>query len=157
MSRAARAFSSEVGTGSREDNARDRKRKRARGSQAGFTLIEVLVAFAVIAVVLPAIGSVIAATVRGTRSLDDRLAMSGTAETLLTTLPRRDDLKPGSTSGGGQGVRWRMDISELPIAAPKDGDTPYNWVPLAITIRLEGRSGTTMRVDTVRLVPGAGR
>ena len=131
--------------------------KARNRSQAGFTLIEVLAAFAVIAVVLPAIGSVIASTVRGTRGIDDRLSMAGTAETLLNTLPQRNELKPGSTSGGGQGVRWRMDISELPLAVSEDADTAYNWVPLAITIRLEGRSGTTMRIDTVRLVPGAGQ
>lgn len=132
-------------------------RKARNRSQAGFTLIEVLAAFAVIAVVLPAIGAVVASTVRGTRGIDDRLAMAGTAETLLNTLPQRNELKAGSTSGGGQGVRWRMDISELPMAVPEDADAAYNWVPLAITIRLEGRSGTSMRVDTVRLVPGAGR
>jgi general secretion pathway protein I len=132
-------------------------RREDRRSCAGFTLIEVLVAFAVIAIVLPAIGAVVASTVRGTRGIDDRLAMAGTAETLLNTLPQRNELKAGSTSGSGQGVRWRMDISELPLAAPDEADPSYNWMPLAITIRLEGRSGTTMRVDTVRLVPGPGR
>ena len=41
-----------------------------RHGEAGFTLIEVLVALAVLAVALAAIGSLMATTVRGTRSID---------------------------------------------------------------------------------------
>ena len=43
-----------------------------RRAVAGFTLIEVLVALSVVAVALAAIGSLIATTVRGTRSIDRR-------------------------------------------------------------------------------------
>ncbi|MCJ9707365.1 type II secretion system protein J, partial [Bradyrhizobium sp. SHOUNA76] len=57
--------------------------RRSCSDSAGFTLIEALVALAIIAVVLGTIGSVIATTVKGTRAIDQRLALAGTAETLL--------------------------------------------------------------------------
>ena len=65
----------------------------------GFTLIEALVALAIVAVVLSSIGAVIATTVKGTRSIDQRLALTGAAETLLAELPARGLLKPGRQSG----------------------------------------------------------
>ena len=61
--------------------------RRSCSDAAGFTLIEALVALAIIAVVLGTIGSVISVTTKGTRSIDQRLALSGTAETLLADLP----------------------------------------------------------------------
>ena len=50
-----------------------------RAGSAGFTLIEVLVALAVVAVSLSAIGSLIAVTVRGARSIGGHLALVETA------------------------------------------------------------------------------
>ena len=54
----------------------------ARARAAGFTLIEVLVALAVVAVSLSAIGSLIAATIRGARSVDAHLALIETARAI---------------------------------------------------------------------------
>ena len=78
--------------------------RRSCSDAAGFTLIEALVALAIIAVVLGTIGSVIATTAKGTRSIDQHLGLSGTAERRLADLPARGVLKPGRQRGelGGQ-------------------------------------------------------
>ena len=125
-------------------------RKSCSDGAAGFTLIEALVALAIIAAVLSSIGAVIATTVKGTRSIDQRLALAGAAETLLATLPARSLLKPGRQSGELAGHRWRLDVAPLNAAA----DTAQGrFVPLAVNMRMQAPGGPAIQVTTVRLVP----
>jgi general secretion pathway protein I len=130
--------------------------RRSCSDAAGFTLIEALVALAIIAAALGSIGTVIATTVKGTRSIDQRMALSGTAESLLATLPGRTLLKPGRQSGELAGHRWRIDVS--PINVPVTGEAPQagRFIPLAVTLRLQAPGGPATQVTTVRLVPRTG-
>jgi len=122
----------------------------APGNNAGFTLIEALVALAVIAVSLAVIGSVVAANVRGTITVAQRISLLETARSLLTALPDRGDLTPGNTSGEMGGNRWRIDV--LPFAADfVDPTQPTKWAPLDVVIRVQAPSGEMVRLDTVRL------
>jgi general secretion pathway protein I len=129
--------------------------RRSCSDAAGFTLIEVLVALAIVAAVLSSIGAVIATSVKGTRSIDQRLALTGAAETLLAELPARNLLKPGRQSGELAGHRWRIDVS--PMNTPVADDAPQNprFVPLAVTLRLQAPDGPAIQLTTVRLVPKA--
>src|SRR5580704_3495575 len=135
-----------------------------RGS-AGFTLIEVLVAIAVLAVVLGAIGALVGNPVRAIRSVDRRLPLLETAQSLIAALPARDALQPGTQTGTSGDFRWRIDAVLLNISVPDNaaaalstaatGASPkVNWVPLAITVRVQGSEGPPVRLDTVRLIPG---
>lgn len=127
-------------------------RKTCFNDDAGFTLIEALVALAIIAAVLSSIGAVIATTVKGTRSIDQRLALTGAAETLLASLPPRNLLKPGRQSGELAGHRWQIDIAPLTLATQGiPQDSPF--LPLAVNLRLQAPDGPTIRLTTVRLVP----
>jgi general secretion pathway protein I len=127
--------------------------RRSCSDAAGFTLIEALVALAIIAVVLGTIGSVIATTAKGTRSIDQRLALSGTAETLLADLPARGLLKPGRQSGELAGSRWRIDVTPMTVA----GGNPATdrFVPMAVNLRLQRADGAAIQITTVKLVPRA--
>ena len=127
-------------------------RRNCSDGIAGFTLIEALVALAIVAAVLASIGAVIATTVKGTRSIDQRLALIGAAETLLAELPARNLLKPGSQSGELAGHRWRVDIAPLNMAAREVPQTSP-FVPLAVILRLQAPSGPAIQVTTVRLMP----
>jgi general secretion pathway protein I len=157
----SRAFSGEADTGSRQENAPNQEsgapfrfNRNGKGSRgiAGFTLIEALVALAIIAAVLSSIGGVIATTVKGTRSIDQRLALTGAAETLLAALPARDLLKPGRQSGELAGHRWWIDIAPLDLAEQEVPQTSP-FVPLAVNMRLQARGGPAIQITTVRLVP----
>ncbi|SHH65519.1 prepilin-type N-terminal cleavage/methylation domain-containing protein [Bradyrhizobium erythrophlei] len=121
---------------------------------AGFTLIEALVALAIVAAVLSPIAAVIATSVKGTRSIDQRLALTGAAEMLLAELPARNLLKAGQQSGELAGHRWRIDVSPANTSAAND-DAPQNtrFVPLAVTMRLQAPNGPAIQLTTVRLVP----
>jgi general secretion pathway protein I len=131
---------------------------------AGFTLIEVLVAIAVLAVVLGAIGGVVGNTVRTIHSVDRRLPLLETAQGLIASLPTRDALQPGTQSGTSGDFRWRIDAvllnSNVPdnaaavLSTAATGAAPkVSWVPLAITVRVQGGEGPPVRLDTVRLIP----
>jgi general secretion pathway protein I len=122
-----------------------------RGS-LGFTLIEVLVAIAVLAVVLGAIGAVVGNTVRTIRSVDRRLPLLETAQSLIASLPTRDALQPGTQSGTSGEFRWRIDAVLLNRNVPDDAKAA-KWMPLAITVRVQGSEGPPVRLDTVRLIP----
>jgi general secretion pathway protein I len=128
-------------------------RKNCFNGVAGFTLIEALVALAIVAAVLGSIGAVIATTVKGTRGIDQRLALGGTAEMLLAALPSRTLLKTGRQSGELAGHRWRIDVSAMNVAVANDAPQTGRFVPLAVTMRLQSPGGPAMQVTTVRLVP----
>jgi general secretion pathway protein I len=134
-----------------------------RGS-AGFSLLEALVAISVLAVVLGAIGAVVGNTVRTIRSVDRRLPLLETAQSLIASLPARDALQPGTQSGTSGEFRWRIDAVLLNLNVPDKtaaalstattGALPkVNWTPLAITVRVQGSEGPPVRLDTVRLIP----
>jgi general secretion pathway protein I len=127
-------------------------RKSCSDGEKGFTLIEALVALAIIAAVLSTIGSVIGTTVRGTRTIDQRLSLIGAAETLLAALPARNLLKPGRQSGELSGHRWRIDVAPLNLA-PEDVPQTSRFVPLAVNMRMQAPGGPAIQVTTVRLVP----
>jgi general secretion pathway protein I len=122
-------------------------------SEAGFTLIEALVALAIVAAVLGSIGTVIATTVKGTRSIEQRLALGGTAESLMAALPSRALLKPGRQSGELAGQRWRMNISPMNLPVQNDAPQTGRFIPLAVTMRLQSPGGGATQITTVRLVP----
>ena len=131
-------------------------RRSCSDGSAGFTLIEALVALAIIAAVLGSIGTVIASTVKGTHKIDQRIALSGAAERLLAALPARTLLKPGRQSGELAGHRWRIDVARMNVAVTSDAPQTGRFVPLAVTMRLQAPGGPATQITTVRLVPGTG-
>jgi general secretion pathway protein I len=130
-------------------------RKSCSDGVAGFTLIEALVALAIVAAVLSSIGGVIAISVKGTRSIDQRLALTGAAETLLAALPARNLLKSGRQSGESAGHVWRIDVSPMNTADATDAPQNQRFVPLTVNMRLLAPGGPAIQLTTVRLVPKA--
>lgn len=122
--------------------------------ESGFTMIEALVALIVVAISLTAIGSVVAANVRSSVAVDQRLSLLGTARAILTGLPDRGELTLGDSTGELGDERWRIDV--LPFSADFiDPSRPTPWVPRAVVIRVQSPDGELLRVDTVRLQRGA--
>jgi len=123
-------------------------------STAGFTIIEALVALAVVAIILPSIAPLMALSNRGVRSVEQHIALVLAARTIEHGLPDRELMLPGSLSGQLAGDRWRVDI--LPFTAGAlNGGSPSPWMPLTVVITVRSPSGATWRLDTVRLRRGS--
>lgn len=107
-------------------------------------------ALVVVAISLTAIGSLVAANVRGSVAVDQRLSLVETARAILTGLPDRGELTLGNSTGELADNRWRIDV--LPFSADfVDLSRPTPWVPRAVVLRVESPNGQILRVDTVRL------
>jgi general secretion pathway protein I len=121
-------------------------------SDAGFTILEVLVALAVVAVTIVAIGSVMSTNARGVQVLENHVALMQTAQTVLATaIPPRQQLSPGARSGQLHDFRWQIDVG--PVGGDWDpGDADVAWVPELVTIRVRSPSGATVDLKTVRLM-----
>jgi len=130
-------------------------RSRQRKSTAGFTLIEVLVALAVVAASLAAIGSLVAVSMRGAQSIGQRLAFRETLRALVTSLPDRRDLGAVTTTGVAAGYRWRLDIAPF-VATFVDPQAPTPWQPEAVVITVRSPSGQQLQINTIRLRRRAG-
>jgi len=125
-------------------------RVRARNRRAGFTLIEVLVALAVVAASLAAIGELAAVSMRGTEGIERRVAFRETLRAIVTLIPDRRDLVPGSATGNTSGYDWRRDVA--PYVSPLvDPQAPTPWQPQAIEFTVRSPSGQILRIDTIRL------
>ena len=129
-------------------------RKNCFERQRGFTLIEALVALAIIAAVMSSIGAVIGTTVKGTRSIDQRLALTGSAETVMAAVPARNALKPGRQAGEVTGHRWRLDVTPWNAATANVAESRF--APLLVNMQMQAPGGSSIVVTTVRLVPKAG-
>jgi general secretion pathway protein I len=118
--------------------------------EAGFTLIELLVTLAVLAVSITAIGALMATNNRGTLALDQRLAMVEATRAVLTGLPDRSQLRPGTLSGEYNYHRWQVDTQPL-VADFIDPRRPTPWIPEFVVVRVKSPGGQQIRIETVRL------
>ena len=123
---------------------------------AGFTIIEVLIALAIVAIGIVGIGSVMSVNARGVRTLESHVALMQTAQTVLATaIPRREDLAPGTHSGQIRDYRWQVDIG--PVGGGWIVNDDVAWVPELVRVRVRSPSGATVDLETVRLMRGARR
>jgi general secretion pathway protein I len=121
--------------------------------QAGFTLIEVLIALALVAVSLVAIGSLMATNARGVRSLEHHVALTQVARTVMAmNIPPHARLRPGTSAGQTDNYHWTVDVTPLggDWTVP-DADVP--WVPELVRVRVKSPTGAVSDIRTVRLIP----
>jgi general secretion pathway protein I len=125
---------------------------RIDGRQAGFTIIEVLVALAVVAFCIVSIGSVMSTNARGVRSLEQHVALMQIARSVMAMgIPPRAELGPGVLSGELNNHRWQIDIG--PLAG--DWVVPnadVAWIPQLVKIQVQSPAGGAFELRTVRLI-----
>ena len=123
--------------------------------EAGFTIIEVLIALAVVAVSIVAIGSVMSTNVRGVRNLEQHVTLMQTARSVMTTdIPPRAELGPGTLSGQINDYQWKIDVGPL----GEDWMVPgadIGWIPALVRIRVRSPTGAVSDLHTVRLRHGS--
>lgn len=134
--------------------------KPARGqhAQAGYTLIEIVVAFAILALGLTLLLGTLSGATRQVRQAGDAGRAALHAQSLLDEFGELP--QPGSRDGEfEQGrYRWRMDVAPWNDPAPRGGPRridPNAARLLRLQLRVEwGEGGPSRRIDlsTLRLV-----
>ncbi len=123
---------------------------------AGFTILEVLIALAIVAASIVAIGAVMATNTRGVRKLEEHVASMATAQAVLVTaMPPRKDLAEGRLSGELRNYRWQVDIG--PVGGDFFADNEVPWNPELVKVRVRSPSGATVELSTVRLMRKASK
>jgi general secretion pathway protein I len=119
-------------------------------ARAGFTLIEAVVALAVVATSLIAIGAVAATSARGTRSIEQHIALVETTRIVAATLPKDMQATLDGLSGEILGHRWSIALAPFVgsgIYYPPDSP----WIPQTVVVRVRSPSGAVSGFETVRL------
>lgn len=105
------------------------------GDEAGFVLVDVLVAFAVLSLVLVAMLRAFSGTTGIVVAVAAREARFELAEELLATYRSRSVLNAGIERGTSDGVSWWVDIAEVPSAGlPRSAGTAR---PLRLSIGVD--------------------
>jgi general secretion pathway protein I len=119
-------------------------------ARAGFTLIEAVVALAVVAILLTAVGAVATTSARGTRSLEQHLALVETTRMVAATLPKDLQAVQDGLSGEILGHRWSIALA--PFVGSGIYQNPQSpWIPQTVVVRVRSPSGAVYGFETVRL------
>jgi general secretion pathway protein I len=121
-----------------------------RDASAGFTLIEALVALAVAAVALAAIGLLMAGNIRGSGRIVQHLGLVETLRAVETGLPDRTSLSAGTLSGEMHDQAWDVDIAPFPgdFVNPRAAQL---WTPQTIVVKVQSPAGAVLQLETIRL------
>jgi len=121
-----------------------------RNCEAGFTIIEVLVALAIVAASLASIGALIATSARGSRVLERHAELIATVRAVASALPKREQLAAGGFAGELAGHAYRVSVS--PFAAPGiDPESSSPWMPQTVVMTVRSPTGAEFQLGTVRL------
>lgn len=137
-----------------------------RAAQRGYTLLEVLVAFALLAIGLGLLLAILSGGVHAIANASDSTQATLYAESVLDTLGADQRLQPGRSTGiyeNGR-FRWTLDITPFkpPVPAPAQGDPNtadpnlQNFVDnvmyrVVLQMQWGARTpGQTLRVETLR-------
>ena len=124
------------------------------GHDAGFTIVEVLVALAVVAVSVVAIGSVMSTNVRGVRSLEQHVTLMQTVRSVMAAeVPPRAEIGFGTWSGRTNDHQWKIDVGPMGDECSPAGEK-LAWIPALVRIQVRSPSGAVMDLRTVRLMHG---
>jgi prepilin-type N-terminal cleavage/methylation domain-containing protein len=125
-------------------------RARDRRSQGGFSLIEVVVALAIVSLMLGTIYQVSNGAVRSTVRTDNHLRALAMAQSRLAEASAMPVLKVGTVIGSADGVAWSRSVKPY-AAAPPSPETRLYQVSVIAT-----RNGSRVVLETL-LIAGIPR
>jgi general secretion pathway protein I len=124
------------------------------GRGAGFTIIEALMALAVLAASLAAIGTLMATSARAARTIEQHVELIATARAVVaSSLPKRDQLGGSDLSGNFARHSWRVDVLPFSVRG-LDTEMPSPWVPQTVLMTVRSPTGASLQIATVRLRRG---
>jgi general secretion pathway protein I len=126
-----------------------RRRKRA----SGFTLIEILVSLAILAVALGALFQAFSTGLRATTVTNQQAAATLLAQSLLDRIGQDIPLAAGEQAGvSADGLRWSIAMAPSPLIAPeRRADSPV--IPFDVAVSVAAERGAPVILSTLRLAP----
>jgi type II secretory pathway pseudopilin PulG len=118
--------------------------------RAGFTLVEALVALALVLAFVAVLGPHLFHARRIMVDADDRVAAQVLLRTLLDAPFDRAGLANVTREGESGGLRWRIVIEPLVISAGASRDRP-NWSSFRVVASVTWGSGQVISAETMRL------
>lgn len=123
----------------------------------GFSLVEVLVAFAILASVLTATLGVFSSSFSSTRQVASYERAMGVAVAQMSEISRSGDLEPGVRSGEtDQGLRWVTTVDVFSATGEEDA-LHRAIVPYQVTVKVawqENRAERSVQIHSLRLGKG---
>lgn len=127
-------------------------RRPAAANDAGFTLIEALVALALVALCLGAIGALTSRTIRSVVKVDQRLELVSSLRKVEAALPERKNLGVAASGDALAGL-WSIEVAPYPDPSPPSlKKEPPQWTAAAILVSVAAPDGARAAVATIRLV-----
>ncbi len=130
----------------------------SRRRQHGFTLLEVIVAFALLALALSLLLGSLSGASRQVRDSADSSRATLHAQSLLAQLGAGEALQPGRQQGSFEGDRYQWQLDVVPFADPLAARAQLDpGAPQLLDVRLAVRWGSergqAMEWRTLRLAP----
>lgn len=133
--------------------------RAGRDRHAGFTLVEILAAFVILALFTVAIQRNVVAAAWNSDAAAERIGAEAVAATLLGSPLDGPGGAPGPASGRLDGFDWTIRVEPLPpgrFGAPPAGEAP-GWGLVRETVEVReagGRAATTLQmIRLVRVAP----
>ena len=130
--------------------------RRDGSGQAGFTLLEALVALAVILAFAVVLGPHLSQARRIMADADGRVAAQVLLRSLLDAPFDRSGVANMSRDGETAGLRWRVASEPVATAAPRSAARP-NWQAFRVTASVVWGADQVITAETIRLRRAPGR
>ena len=137
--------SASIGTPAASRSHRDNGKR-----QAGFTLLEALVALALVLAFAATLGPHLSQARRIMDHAEGRVAAQVLLRSLLDAPFDRSRLAKASRKGEANGLRWSVIAEPVVAAAPAAPDR-QKWLPYRITASVAWSSDQIMTAETIRL------
>jgi general secretion pathway protein I len=123
---------------------------RSRHRQSGFTLIETVVAFAVLALALGVLYESFGWSLRRSSTVIHREAAWMAAQSVLAEIRGRDWLRVGKTTGvAGDGLEWQAEIKPHDLAIRQE--SPLRAFEVTIDVKWGERPQQQVRLQSVEV------
>lgn len=130
--------------------AASRSRRDGRKGQPGFTLLEALVALALVLAFAAVLGPHLSQARRIMAYAEGRVAAQVLLRSLLDAPFDRTSLANASRKGKASELRWRIVAEPVLAAAPGAPDQP-RWLPYRVTASVAWGSDQVISAETIRL------
>lgn len=123
--------------------------------QAGFTLVEVMVAFTILALSVGVVSVIFGNGLRLASAADEQTRALAVAEAKIAEFSVPEKLLPGLAQGMAGDMRWQTSV--LPFffdPQTDDGKRPPDYLRIGVRVFWgEGAAGQSLALDTIRLAP----